>query len=117
MRAVEPEGGGDRGRGRPVERGGAPLEIHEHAPHDLAQVVAGDHLLEALRARRRLVELAVERGVVRRFDGSDPVEVPRLEVADARRPQVRGEVGAGAEDQADVGRAPGAVTAARPVGL
>ncbi len=91
--------------------------LPQRAAQDLPQVVAGDHLLEALRARRRLVELAVERGVVRRLDGRHPVEVPRLEVPDARRPQIRGQVGPGAQDQPHVGRARTRVASPRSVAL
>ena len=46
-----------------------------------------------------------------------PVEVPRFEIPDARRPQVRGQVGPGAQDQPHVGRRRGRVAPPRLVAL
>ena len=99
------ERGGERGRRRPVKPRGA-------LRPGLAVCAAGSRPGSARRPSSRSAARPASarraRGRARRRTGvstrGHPVEVPGLEIPDARRPEVRGQVGPGAQDQPHVGR-------------
>src|SRR4026207_493165 len=94
------DGGGDRGARAPAKAPAPRAAVDERPAQQLAEIAARGHLLQPLRSRFRIGQLAIERRGVSGLDRGDPVEVARLEIPDARRPQIRGLIRPGPEDSA-----------------